>query len=365
MYQAFATSGDGEVTVVARSAEDLLVAPSAFAAEAVYLPGLLNGGIRNHLVSLWRLALLVGDARSVSIVGADTMDGRYGVRPSVRRFRTAAVAARLGAEACVLGFSWNEEPHPETRRALRRTPASVTLFARDPISAQRLRTDGGANVVESADLAFLTEPKPASGRIADWLALQAANSRRIVLVNANPRLAPRFPDQDVEIVRLVDELLGRGFACVVVPHDSRGEENSEVAYLTSLFSGRPPQEALFVADAIYQPPQVAWIASHSELAVSGRMHLVILAAAGGTPALGMDYQGKFEGLYQLLGYDLRISAGKLKDRLLEDVLAALERRVEIDRALVRSLPGLRAKARLNLSPGRADRVAEADVPLTR
>ena len=348
MYEAFVRASPDPVLVVARSEADLLALPSSVGADALYMPGLLYGGVVDHLRALWRFTRAARGALSVSVVGADTMDGRYNVRPSVRRFRVAAVGARLGIPSCVLGFSWNEAPHPATRKALRQTPAGVTLFGRDPVSVDRLRLDGGRSVVEAADLAFLVEPQPALAAIADWLSRRGP--QRVVMVNANPRLINRFPDLSEATEQLVDSLIAAGYACLVLPHDSRGGAESEVAYLHQLFATEKHGDSLHVAPHVFLPPQVAWIASQTDLVVSGRMHLVILAAVGGTPALGMDYQGKFEGLYQHFGYDLRIEAGVLDGRLTPRVLDALERRDDLRATLAASMPQIRALAQRNLHP---------------
>lgn len=348
MYEAYLTASPDPVVVIARARADLLADPAGFGARVVYLPGLLNGGIRGHVAALRQFIRLALPARSVSVIGADTMDGKYGVRPSVRRFRVPGVSSRLGVPSRVLGFSWNDNPHPAARRALRQTPESVTLFGRDPISVRRLVADGAISAVEATDLAFLVTPVPLppTDSVTGWLSCQG--SRPIVLINANPRLVERFPDQSEAIVDLVDALLDDDFACIVLPHDARGGEESEVAYLQKLFAGHR-SEALFLVDRVLLPPQVAWVASHADLTVSGRMHLVILSAVGGTPAVGFDYQGKFQGLYENLGYDLRVPAGSLSDRLRSIVFDALKSHQQLRDALQQSMPRIRDLAQRNIS----------------
>jgi polysaccharide pyruvyl transferase WcaK-like protein len=43
------------------------------------------------------------------------------------------------------------------------------------------------------------------------------------------------------------------------------------------------------------------IASEVSLMIGGRMHPIILAASSGTPVVGLAYNQKFQGLFQMLG----------------------------------------------------------------
>ena len=49
------------------------------------------------------------------------------------------------------------------------------------------------------------------------------------------------------------------------------------------------------------PADVATLAGRADFAITGRMHLAILASTVGTPAIALSYQGKIEGLYRKLG----------------------------------------------------------------
>ena len=56
------------------------------------------------------------------------------------------IAAEIGLDVSVLGFSFNAEPSPLVLGALRDLPSSVRLCARDPISHGRLTKDLGRPV---------------------------------------------------------------------------------------------------------------------------------------------------------------------------------------------------------------------------
>ncbi|WP_243226780.1 polysaccharide pyruvyl transferase family protein [Microbacterium sp. CIAB417] len=351
MYQAFTRHAPKPVRVLHRGDDDLLVPAKDLGAEGVVLKDLVYGrGIRSHLRAVSEFARLVDVVAACGIVGADMMDGIYNDRAAARRFRLAEIAARLGADSRVLGFSWVDKPSPIAKRALRRTSAQVSLLARDPVSASRLRRDGGKNVHEVADLAFLTEvnEEPADSSAQQWIEAQHGAGREVVLVNANPRIAVKYPGQDEAYKKLVSTLVSAGYSCLALPHDSRHGANSETAYLQKLLEDWSDSEHVFIAGDVVLPGEVSRLAAQCALAVSGRMHLVILAAVGGTPSVGLEYQDKFEGLYEYLGFDLRVKAGDVRTELLEATLSALSTREELRAQLQSALPRVKQFAGRNI-----------------
>ena len=71
-----------------------------------------------HAADLRAYAALIRRARSVSVVGADMMDGKYSLRGSVRRSLLAQAAAEAGVPTRILGFSWNAAARLAARRSL-------------------------------------------------------------------------------------------------------------------------------------------------------------------------------------------------------------------------------------------------------
>ncbi|WP_172979860.1 polysaccharide pyruvyl transferase family protein [Agromyces agglutinans] len=339
MYQSFLLNSPLPVSVIARNANDLARPPAELRARFSPLPNLLYGGVISRMRALADFRRMLESASSVSVVGADVVDGKYNPKASVRRFRTAGVAARMGIPAQILGFSWNEAPDPAALRAVRKVPPAVRLLARDPISAERLIRSGASNVRAAADLAFLTKPSAdLPSTIEAWL--RGQRGRRIVIVNSNPRLAGSFPDQMAEYCYLVRCLVARGESCVLLPHDSRDlGRGSEIAHLRRLADEIRPSPHVLSLPETLEPGEVVRLAQYASLTISGRMHLAILSAVAGVPTVGLDYQGKFEGLYRLLDIaDLRVPQGELDGRLVESVERALAQLESYSGSLRRALP---------------------------
>jgi len=351
MLEAFVANVDGPVTVIARRPSDIATLPTRLQARATleYHPHLLYGLPHTARSAGRAFGLLLARARSFSVVGADVMDGKYWESVSARRFRVAKIAAQLGVDSRVLGFSWNAHPLPLPRRAMVDASTSAQLFSRDPVSAQRLRRDGATNVEEVADLAFLTEAVPlADEKLIAWISAQREAGRRLVSVNCNAILEELTRQVDVYADALSKEDPA-SIAYLAVPHDSRGA-TSDVdlsAHLVSQLTERG--HSAFALDSVASPGEVMTIAAHSELVISGRMHFSILALASGTPAVTIGYQGKVAGLYEAMGLDCWVEAGpSARAELLELIPASLERHAELREAVRRALPAQKERAFKNL-----------------
>ncbi len=349
MLEAFVASVSGTVTVIARRGSDVLELPQEIAdrVRIVVMPHLIYGlpwqAVRDSL----RLARLVERSDSLSVIGADVMDGAYWESASIRRFRAARIAARAGRKARILGFSWNSNPSRGARLAMAAASREVVLLPRDPMSAKRLRADGAENVVEAADIAFLTKPRSLQHPdLEAWIAAQG--SRPIVILNANGLL--EATTGQVDLYRsMIEANVTRGISFLVLPHVSRGKPN-DIQLAQEIGSRFAGMDELFVIDHLLAPGQVAQLASRAALIVSGRMHLTILGTSVGTPAVTIAYQGKVAGLYDVLGIDTWLESGPTAREQLPGMMAhALTRLPELRASVSAALPGLLERARVNVA----------------
>lgn len=289
---------------------------------SVSTPGLLYGPPRRHVRALWRLLPLLRRARSLSVVGADVMDGAYDPVPSARRANIATVARTLGADVRVLGFSWGPHTGDTVRAAMRRAErAGVRLLVRDPVSADNLRAAGVSSLVECADMAF-ADPTLAEVECTRKLAGVAPGVERFALVNVSGLLSQ--PGQLSSYQAVVAHLRERGLAALVVPHVSRPGIDDIAAgrALCSEFAGDP---GVMMVDTLWSPAEIRSLTRRAQLVVTGRMHLGVLALSQGTPALILDSKGKVPGLLGLFGRpewclashsDLRARGPELIDAIL-------------------------------------------------
>ncbi len=294
-----------------------------------------------HLRSMPEVVRLLRGFSRLWCLGADVIDGHYSEVGSLRRIAFVELAARLGLEASILGFSFNESPSELVVEALSKLPAGVRLHARDPRSHARLLAHLGRPVRLVADLAFglapSTELQQNDQEIVDWIRAHQARGRRVVGLNVSERAFKSTGHDDplrpIEAyASALSDLLERRpeVSVVGIPHDYRqaGGERSDLELLAAIVSRLDPatRERVLLPEARLNAPFVKRLAGDVDAVLSGRMHLVIAALGQGTPACGLSYQGKLAGLYEhyaLHGLDVdpadALTAGGLR-RVLDQLL---------------------------------------------
>lgn len=311
----------------------------------------------------WRRKFLpvlasLGRYSHVFFVGADVVDGVYNPASVQRRLGVLAEVARIGGAATIFGCSFSETPDPACVEALRALPASVRIKARDPISKGRLERTLQRPIDLVADLAFLLPAKPDAPQARSalaWVEDRRRSGDRVVAINANYLIDAKHPGFSAGIGGLMKALVKNGVSLLLVPHDTRTERSDRhileeaAAGIESEFQSRlrllPPEE----------PGMIKAVLGGVDLVVTGRMHVAILAMGAGRPALSFGYQGKFEGLYQLLGLSgagLLLPPSMLVERPQEVAEIVRERLEDADVLAARiamSLPAVQDLARANFA----------------
>ena len=369
--------GDAAMAIVARDelrargmrvcllADDTWPALAGFDA---YVPAdryLFHGGRRTFVELMWRTRAV----SAVTLIGADILDGVYNPHSVLRRLKILSALARRGCAATILGSSFNETPNPVCVEALRRLPANVAVKAREPVSRERMVAHLGRPVDLVADLAFLCPADTAGAR--DGLAFVAGAGeagRKVIALTANFIVAARVEGFEAAHVPLVKALIAAGHSVALVPHDTR-KSDSDAALLTRIADRLSESERahthLVPPD---HPERVKAILGACDFAITSRMHAAILAMGAGVPAFSFGYQGKFEGLMDLLGLSeegmLHQPAALVADP--EGIAAAvLQRLADRDRLaaiLERHLPDVRAMSRDNFAGLGAGAGAGAERP---
>ncbi|MBS4753306.1 polysaccharide pyruvyl transferase family protein [Nocardioides sp. zg-ZUI104] len=317
MLEAFLDNSTEHVHVVMPATNSLtLPIRHAHRATLVHLPGLVDGMPYRRKNSRKAFVELVRSAKTCSVIGADIMDGGYSPRESVLRCSVLALAHRLGADTAVMGFSWNGNAHPLARDAIRGIASTTTLYARDPLSASRLKADG-IRCTEVADTVFSFDQIDAPRDLLSWRSSQA--HRRLVVVNASGLVASATMIR--EYVTAVSALRARDFAVLLVPHVLRQGDN-DLNACSDVYSHFHADPAVHLVTRLMQPAEVSWIVSEAEAVFTGRMHLAILSLNHGTPPCVVSTQGKVEGMLSLFGlerYSLEPTVG-LGSRAFDSIL---------------------------------------------
>ena len=346
MINAYLENVAGPVVMVVRRGDAAVQQPIAGErVDCIELEHLVYGGGLMHLRDVVRFAQVLRGARSLSIIGADIMDGAYNAMASVHRANLASWSAAAGIDTRVLGFSWNGAPHPLASVALREASRNgVRLFLRDPISASRAREAGLENVQDVMDTVFAASRQEEGETLRRIQAF--AQGGAYALVNASALVAAGV-DQCDEYEAVVRTLLDRGLRVVLLPHVSRpsGDDKRELEALHA----RVTDPGVMRVNELLTPEQVRCIAQHARLVITGRMHLAILSLSGGTPAITLATQGKVEGLMQMFGTEELCIAPKagFGARVVSLVRKLLDDQGRTEQQIVSRLPHVSLLSRRN------------------
>lgn len=350
MVESFINNITGNIVLIVRSHTDY---PSSLRkhenVEILALPSLVYGSWLNHIRDVNSLRRVLSASQTYSVVGADIMDGAYNELASVNRARTLRIARKYGLDTRVLGFSWNATPNGNATRELRAAgEAGAVLYARDPISAKRLRDDGVPNVCLVADTVFADKTLLYSDRVQAILS-QVPSGKAIVLVNASG-LVGKICKQADAYAAVTDKLAKLGHHTILLPHVIRtsGDDLNECKDVFRTTGGA----SLTLVKELLLPAEVRALALRSRLVVSGRMHLGVIALSLGVPAILVATQGKVEGLAKMFDIsELIVTPDRdLPDRLLGAVDTALLCETAIRKKIGLQLDSASTLARLNF-PG--------------
>ena len=347
LVEAFVEATTGPVLVVVRRSGDIDIPPRLRGRmQLLPLPALVYGSAVGHWRDARKLDRELRTAASVSIVGADIMDGAYVLRASVNRAGLAERLARLGWEPRILGFSWNADPHPAAAAAMRRASAAgVRMLLRDPLSAGRARRDG-MTVTDTADLVFLATTR--HDDVLTEVAPDLSVSDRIAVVNASG-LVGAGDAQVRDYAKIIDALRADGMRVIIVPHVSRPGAD-DLPLCRRIAAEFPDDPSVSLVERLLAPAQIRALAARAGIVVTGRMHLAVMALLAGTPPITVATQGKVEGLMRLFdSHELCVQPGDgFADRV-EPVLRGILDDPSAARArLLERLPGVIALASANV-----------------
>jgi polysaccharide pyruvyl transferase WcaK-like protein len=310
----------------------------------------------------WKLGRAVNQVTSLFIIGADVMDGYYSPVVSNQRIALVDVLARHGIQTVFTGFSFNEHPSKSVVNAFRCLPNSVHICLRDEVSLLRFETLVGRKATLVSDLAFLMPPETnsiVSKRLTEWAVKQRNAGRQVLGINVNPQVVAHLKyGSEVAIASSVAEccrdLLRQNVGIALIPHDFRPgcADLRVLSMVLDVLGSEDTSNVILLADA-FTAPAIKAACVPFDLILSARMHLAIGALSVGTPVCGMQYQGKFEGLFRHFdfGPDIFIAPEIALDaqQLTRFILAHLAQAESHRRNLVTKLPSVVELARKNVA----------------
>ena len=259
----------------------------------------------------WCLGCASATANGLYIIGADVMDGYYTPGVSRQRLLLANAFAKAGITCCITGFSFNDAPSPSVVKEFRRLPLGVRVCLRDAVSLERFERIVGLPAILVADLAFLVaeaEYAPVVDRVLPWAARQKAAGRLVLGININPQVVAHLKqgtEQGISdsVAECCKALLRENISIVLIPHDFRpGCADLRVMNMVwSRISSVSGEHGIVLSEQ-FSAQEIKTACRALDLVLSARMHLAIGALSVCTPVCGIQYQGKFEGLFKHFGF---------------------------------------------------------------
>jgi polysaccharide pyruvyl transferase WcaK-like protein len=315
--------------------------------EQVFVPGLWEWRSTSGLI---KLCLLSVRYPTILFIGADCLDGAYGMQRELPRLELARYAARCARRAVIGCFSFGLHPDPGVVDRIKALPTEVYFRPRDRLSLQRFSAATGKSAVLTADLAFLLRPDTRSAQasvVGRRTAAQRDLGRIVVGLNLNRLFLRLVPDGEAAAVALVTSVARRDerFVFVLIPHDSRSEDSDETLH-SRLFEALPEtlRDRVIQVPSLESAAAVKAVTADLDFLVSQRMHLAIAALGSGVPVLCCEYQDKAEGMLahfdqsdMVVRPDEFAAPGRLADRIVAAVNDRSALRAKIHAALPRVL----------------------------
>jgi polysaccharide pyruvyl transferase WcaK-like protein len=239
------------------------------------------------------------------VLGADIMDGYYGLTHPASALIAADLAAANGIKPIVLGFSFNKAPNKDLANFYKRLDQRLILNVRDDISLGRIRDFTTANSELVADVAFCLIPTTVPPDVKKWIEEQKNNGNQIVGFNVHPMLLKSASEENIQnivesavySIKNLSENLKVSF--LLLPHDYRGK-NGDAICLEPIYERLKNDSKInaFFLEGKHRASVLKAIAGMLDGVVTGRMHLAIASLGMETPTMCITYQDKFEGLYR-------------------------------------------------------------------
>lgn len=250
------------------------------------------------------------------VLGADSVDGAYGLRSLSLKVSLLNGAVRGGKRAALANFSMRETVPRAAIRVLRTLSNDVSLFARDEVSQVRAESVFGREVGIYPDIAMLMPATrdESSEKLASWID-ESPDPVIGLVVNAHLRsLYSGSLEPEEAFTAATQSLIRAGYRVALIAHDVR-RQPGDIQLLATIV-GNLGNERDRVRSYVPASASGAKAAlGLCRIVVTARMHGAVAALSQGVPTVGLEYVGKFVGQFRWyqaedLVQDWRVAASR-------------------------------------------------------
>lgn len=244
---------------------------------------------------------VINNYNTIIVIGADILDGAYGIDNSLNYLRIIKEANNIGKNVIVNGCSFNSIKTDIIIKAIQNLPKGVIFNARDINSYNRLKSYGCKNLKLTADTAFLFNygDYNISSFAKDlYNKLCEIKKKGKKLIGIHLCLEPDF-DYQTFVDKLTDTI-PKDCYYILFPHDLRVYDSKiPDKECIELIEKSLKSKGIDCCNAFSfkNEADVKFVMRIFDLVITGRMHPAIAALSLDIPVISFVYQDKFEGLY--------------------------------------------------------------------
>lgn len=308
---------------------------------------------RRYVANIVR-AIREAKATEIYVLGADCMDGKWSTQTSITLLAVADIAARMSLFSRLTAFSWNEHPTQGVLSAFRRISPNLEVLLRDPVSYERFMQDlPDVKAKSVADIAFNLQPlySDAVKHELDKMNAMKERGRFVLGFNLHSMLvtADKLDAFIGQVANGLTHFLVENAAvdCVLISHDYRDGGDLEVLRKLSRYLDA---DRACLIETFFSAAELKALTSGLDALFTSRMHLGIAALGMGCPTGAFGYQGKFAGLFQLLGLpeSLIVDPGSVEKDFISSLRLLIEKKVTCALCINERLDRTLALSRQNL-----------------
>lgn len=234
---------------------------------------------------------------SVYLIGADVVDGYYGLYYPNVILKLIKYLSNCGFTVTLVGSSFSEDGNSYVARELSSLSSrkSVRICIRDRNSLSRLMhiAPGKYNLV--ADVAALM--LPAAGEDTKYI---RHNGNLHIGLNVGLRDSMKgwSTEQIAGELKLWCNLLQQKITIVCIPHDTRGNYGGDLEPLLLIKKHLEGFPIDVIVPKIGGAKEAKFCVSMLDIVVTRRMHLAVAALSCGVKVIGIGYANKFEGQFE-------------------------------------------------------------------
>lgn len=307
-------------------------------------------------------AIVDANPTDVVVLGADCIDGHYGVSISAMLVSIYDICRHLnGVRSRLLGFSFNEHPSWLMLLALKSLGHDICLNLRDEVSLARYRKKVHHPSRLVADAAFMLQPQSdfvLYDQVKQWTDSQRAEGQIIIGLNFHPMLRSYSGADEIKVdaillAKNIEQILHThtNISFVFIPHDDRSRITDNLM-LSTMYDYLKKETRIFYSPEVPRAPQLKALCGLLDGLISSRMHLAIAALGMNVPVMAATYQGKFEGLFHHFGLDdkyLLTPERFLSQEMIDTFSLFVEELPVLSQQVAEKMPEVLEKSKLNLA----------------